>query len=76
MRNISVKSTKVNEGHCVIISVIHSDSRGYFMETNNKKDMEEAGSTDKVCGVLKVFFDIAVNFRLIYLWSHLTAVAK
>lgn len=31
------------EGLCVITPAVHGDSRGYFMETYNKKDMEEAG---------------------------------
>lgn len=32
-------------GLCVITPVVHGDDRGYFMETYNKKDMEEAGLT-------------------------------
>lgn len=32
-------------GLCVIEPVVHGDSRGYFMETYNQKDMEEAGLT-------------------------------
>ena len=31
------------EGLCVITPKRHGDSRGYFMETYNKKDMHEAG---------------------------------
>ena len=31
------------EGLCVIKPAVHGDSRGYFMETYNQKDMEEAG---------------------------------
>ena len=31
------------EGLCVITPAVHGDSRGYFMETYNQKDMEEAG---------------------------------
>ena len=31
------------EGLCVITPTVHGDSRGYFMETYNQKDMEEAG---------------------------------
>ncbi|MDO4988907.1 MAG: dTDP-4-dehydrorhamnose 3,5-epimerase [Eubacteriales bacterium] len=31
------------EGLCVIESAIHSDRRGYFMETFNQRDMYEAG---------------------------------
>ena len=31
------------EGLCVIESTVHGDARGYFMETYNQKDMEEAG---------------------------------
>ena len=31
------------EGLCVITPAVHGDSRGYFMETYNQQDMEEAG---------------------------------
>lgn len=31
------------EGLCVITPAIHGDSRGYFLETYNQRDMEEAG---------------------------------
>lgn len=31
------------EGLCVINPAIHGDTRGYFMETYNQRDMEEAG---------------------------------
>ncbi len=31
------------EGLCLIESAVHGDSRGYFMETFNQKDMYEAG---------------------------------
>ena len=31
------------EGLCVIEPTIHGDSRGYFVETFNQKDMYEAG---------------------------------
>lgn len=31
------------DGLCVIKPVVHSDSRGYFMETYSQRDMEEAG---------------------------------
>ena len=31
------------EGLCVIEPALHGDARGYFMETYNQKDMEEAG---------------------------------
>ena len=33
------------EGLCVIEPTGHGDARGYFMETYNLKDMEEAGLT-------------------------------
>lgn len=33
------------EGLCVIEPVIHSDGRGYFMETYSQRDMEENGIT-------------------------------
>lgn len=31
------------EGLCIIQPAVHGDSRGYFMETYNQKDMNEAG---------------------------------
>lgn len=31
------------EGLCVITPAVHGDKRGYFMETYNQRDMEEAG---------------------------------
>lgn len=31
------------EGLCIITPTIYGDSRGYFMETYNQKDMEDAG---------------------------------
>ena len=31
------------EGLCVIEPAIHGDTRGYFMETYNERDMKEAG---------------------------------
>ena len=39
-----IKVTRCSiEGVCVIEPTVHGDDRGYFMETYNKKDMEEAG---------------------------------
>ena len=38
------------EGLYVIEPAVHGDSRGYFMETYNQKDMEEAGLTMKFAG--------------------------
>lgn len=32
-------------GLCVIEPTVHGDARGYFMETYNQRDMEEAGLT-------------------------------
>lgn len=37
------KNVEGIEGLCVIIPAVHGDSRGYFMETYNQQDMEEAG---------------------------------
>lgn len=31
------------EGLCLITPAVHGDNRGYFMETYNQRDMEEAG---------------------------------
>lgn len=33
------------QGLCVIKPVVHTDARGYFVETYNQRDMEEAGLT-------------------------------
>ena len=39
-----IKVTKAPiEGLYIIEPAVHGDERGYFMETYNKKDMEEAG---------------------------------
>ncbi len=39
-----IKVTKCPiEGLCIIEPIVHSDSRGYFMETYNQRDMQEAG---------------------------------
>ena len=41
-----IKVTKCPiEGLCIIEPAVHGDDRGYFMETYNQKDMEEAGLT-------------------------------
>ncbi len=42
MGQIQVTKTPI-EGLYVIEPAVHTDSRGYFMETYNKRDMEEAG---------------------------------
>ncbi len=42
MGQIKVMKTHI-EGLCVIEPTVHGDSRGYFMETYNQKDMAEAG---------------------------------
>ena len=36
------------EGLCVIEPAVHGDARGYFMETYNKRDMEEAWSLCRI----------------------------
>ena len=33
------------EGLCIITPAVHGDARGYFMETYNQQDMDEAGLT-------------------------------
>lgn len=44
MGQISVERDKSGiAGLCVITPAVHGDSRGYFMETYNLKDMREAG---------------------------------
>ena len=41
-----IKVTRLEiEGLCIIEPAVHGDSRGYFMETYNQRDMEEAGLT-------------------------------
>lgn len=42
MGQINVTKTKI-EGLYIIEPTVHKDERGYFVETYNKKDMEEAG---------------------------------
>lgn len=44
MINVKIKKN-VNgiQGLCVIEPAVHTDSRGYFMETYNQRDMEELG---------------------------------
>ena len=37
------KSINGIEGLCIITPLVHGDDRGYFMETYNQQDMEEAG---------------------------------
>ena len=37
------------EGLYVIEPTVHGDQRGYFMETYNQRDMEEAGLTMNLC---------------------------
>ena len=37
------KNIKGITGLCVITPAVHGDNRGYFMETYNQRDMEEAG---------------------------------
>lgn len=39
------KNVEGIEGLCVIEPAVHGDARGYFMETYNLRDMEEAGLT-------------------------------
>ena len=36
------------QGLCVIEPTVHGDARGYFVETYNQKDMEEAGLTMQI----------------------------
>lgn len=42
MGQITVTKTPI-EGLCIIEPTVHGDSRGYFVETYNQKDMHEAG---------------------------------
>lgn len=40
-----IKNAGGIEGLCIIEPTVHGDARGYFVETYNQKDMEEAGLT-------------------------------
>ena len=41
---VQIKVTKAPiEGLYIIEPAVHGDSRGYFMETYNQRDMQEAG---------------------------------
>ena len=42
MGQITVTKTSI-EGLCIIEPAVHGDSRGYFMETYNQRDLQEAG---------------------------------
>ena len=68
------------EGLCVIEPAVHGDARGYFMETYNKRDMEEAGLTmefvqdnqsSSVKGVLR-----GLHFQKEYPQGQLVRVVK
>ena len=44
MGQITVEKNVGNiEGLCIITPAVHGDDRGFFMETYNQRDMEEAG---------------------------------
>lgn len=76
-----IKVTKCPiEGLCVIEPTVHGDARGYFMETYNKKDMEEAGlnmvfvqdnQSSSVKGVLR-----GLHFQKQYPQGKLVRVVK
>ena len=48
MGQITVTTCPI-EGLYVIVPAVHGDARGYFMETYNRRDMEEAGLNLKLC---------------------------
>lgn len=76
-----IKVTKCDiEGLCVIEPAVHGDVRGYFMETYNKRDMEEAGlnmefvqdnQSSSVKGVLR-----GLHFQKEYPQGKLVRVVK
>ncbi|MDO5388491.1 MAG: dTDP-4-dehydrorhamnose 3,5-epimerase, partial [Clostridia bacterium] len=76
-----IKVTKCDiEGLCVIEPAVHGDARGYFMETYNKRDMEEAGlnmefvqdnQSSSVKGVLR-----GLHFQKEYPQGKLVRVVK
>ena len=61
------------EGLCIIEPTVHGDNRGYFMETYNSKDMQEAG-IDRVFvqdnqsksskGVLIIVVEVSYSFLI------------
>ena len=68
------------DGLCVIEPAVHSDARGYFMETYSKRDMEEAGlnmefvqdnQSSSVKGVLR-----GLHFQKEYPQGKLVRVVK
>ncbi len=68
------------EGLCVIEPTVHGDPRGYFMETYNQRDMEEAGldmvfvqdnQSSSVKGVLR-----GLHFQKEYPQGKLVRVVK
>ena len=42
MGQIQIEKTNI-EGLCIITPTVHKDSRGYFMESYNERDFQEAG---------------------------------
>jgi len=42
MGQIHIEKTEIN-GLCIITPTVHKDSRGYFMESYNERDFQEAG---------------------------------
>lgn len=42
MGQIYIEKTEIN-GLCIITPTVHKDSRGYFMESYNERDFQEAG---------------------------------
>ncbi len=81
MAQITVeKNIKGIEGLCVIVPAVHSDDRGYFVETYNQRDMEEAGLTNtfvqdnqsmSVKGVLR-----GLHFQIQYPQAKLVRVLR
>ncbi|MBR1485951.1 MAG: dTDP-4-dehydrorhamnose 3,5-epimerase family protein, partial [Synergistaceae bacterium] len=68
------------EGLCVITPAVHGDSRGYFTETYNKRDMSEAGlnfdfvqdnQSSSVKGVLR-----GLHFQINFPQTKLVRVIK
>ena len=68
------------EGLCVIIPNVHGDKRGYFTETYNKKEMDEAGlnfdfvqdnQSSSIKGVLR-----GLHFQINYPQTKLVRVIR
>ena len=54
MGQIQVERTDI-EGLCIITPTIHQDSRGYFMESYNEKDLRSRDLTFVLYKIIRVY---------------------